>query len=477
MIQTANRYFLLAGLLIPALLALNFLTPVSPAAPQSKSRLLADAKPWADILGPGKGVIPPPRAKVEWMEDVKKAMALAKAEDRPLFVTFRCLPCKQCSDFDKQVLEGGVELDPLLRQFITVRITSASNLDLRLFPVNAWQDLDLSWWGYFLSPDGRIYGVYGGRDHVSDKTRISVPSLAATLKRVLDHHHDLRRKDWDIDGPAPDLSTPAEQSANTPETLPGFKSWKATQKEVTKESCLHCHQLMDVIRQPTLDAKQFDKRRDVLVWPLPENLGITLDRDHGLKITAIEPASAAAIAGLKVGDVLAAADGRKLFSQTDFRAVLHRGPGGNGQVIGGTPSGPIAIHWMRDGQLQSGKLIPHSNWRKTVLDWRMSISQGNIGGRPGFWPLAASAGDRQKFKIKPNDMAVKPYWGKPAGPAHEAGLKSSDVIIAVDGFKPNLVGRAFLTWFLLDREPGQKVNLTVMGADGQKRQISYRSSD
>src|SRR5207253_6047476 len=28
-------------------------------------------------------------------------------------------------------------------------------------------------------------------------------------------------------------------------------------------------------------------------------------------------------------------------------------------------------------------------WRKTVLDWRMSVSQGNVGGDLGFWPLAA----------------------------------------------------------------------------------------
>ena len=63
-------------------------------------------------------------------------------------------------------------MTPLLRQFVTVRLTDALQLDLDIFRVEGYQDLDLSWWGYFLSPGGRIYGVFGGRDEVSDKTRI-----------------------------------------------------------------------------------------------------------------------------------------------------------------------------------------------------------------------------------------------------------------------------------------------------------------
>src|SRR5262245_1638216 len=123
---------------------------------------------WSEILGPSQGKLPAAGSwKVTWRTNLAQALAEAGQANRQMFVTFRCLPCRQCSAFDKEVLEGGLELDPLLNQFITVRLTDASNIDLRIFPVEGFVDLDLSWWGWFLSPEGQVYGVFGGRDHVS----------------------------------------------------------------------------------------------------------------------------------------------------------------------------------------------------------------------------------------------------------------------------------------------------------------------
>src|SRR5437016_10333837 len=115
---------------------------------------------WQEILGTSK-------TQVIWRDDLQKALAEAQAQNKPLLVTLRCLPCKQCSAFDKDVMEGGPLLSPLLSQFITVRLTDAKELDYRIF-IGNFQDYDLSWWGYFLSPEGRIYGIFGGKDEVSD---------------------------------------------------------------------------------------------------------------------------------------------------------------------------------------------------------------------------------------------------------------------------------------------------------------------
>ena len=83
--------------------------------------------PWKEILGPPQGKVPKSAiTTVTWRTDLAGAMAEARQKNRPLFVTFRCLPCKQCADFDKEVLEGGPGLDPLLTQFITVRLTDAA---------------------------------------------------------------------------------------------------------------------------------------------------------------------------------------------------------------------------------------------------------------------------------------------------------------------------------------------------------------
>ena len=73
----------------------------------------AEGPPWDEILGTSRGSRPAPQAEVAWRSDLRGALEEARASGRPLFVTLRCLPCKQCADFDKDVLEGGPRLDPL----------------------------------------------------------------------------------------------------------------------------------------------------------------------------------------------------------------------------------------------------------------------------------------------------------------------------------------------------------------------------
>lgn len=420
------------------------------------------ATPWQEILSQkSESKVPEPRLKLQWLKHLKPAFELAQKENRPLFVTFRCLPCKQCAEFDKSVLNAGKELDPILRQFVTVRITNAEHLDLRIFPINGYQDLDLSWWGWFLSPKGQVYAIFGGKDHISDATRISAKALVATMNRVLSHHYHPDRPKWQIDGPEPDWT----QKPRPTFQLPGFKSWAA--KHAQGSGCLHCHQVAEILRQPALDNGTFDKKKDLDVWPLPENVGIRLDRDHGLKVLSVTEQSAAAKAGAKAGDILAAAGGRKLFGQTDFRGVLHRGPQSHGS---------IPLYWTRNGKVMHGNLDLKEGWRKTILDWRMSVSQGNIGASPGFFPLKASPALRRKLGIRPDVMAVRPFLGKKnRGPAWQAGLRNHHVITAVNGQEPDHSGRGFLVWFRLRFEPGATIKLSVKEPNGKSRELVYQT--
>jgi hypothetical protein len=423
----------------------------------------ATMPPWKAILGPPQGKVPASASSsVTWRTNLSGAMVEARQNNRPLFVTFRCLPCKQCADFDKEVLEGGPDLDPLLTQFITVRLTDAAAIDFRIFPVEGFADLDLSWWGWFLSPEGRVYGVFGGRDHVSDTTRISTRSLIASLLRVLAHHYDPRRPQWDIDGPAPD----AGEQAKSPRQLPGYESWwRNAHESVRKQSCLHCHQVNDILRQPAMAAKKFDKLRDFDVWPLPENVGLALVRDHGLLVTNVAAGSPADKAGLKAGDVLGAAGGRRCFSQTDFRGVLHRGPRGAGE---------LEVWWTRGGEVMSGKVSVAEGWRKTIPDWRVSFAEGIGSVGPGFFPMPVNS-RREKFKISPDKMAINPYMGSNTNsPAYKAGLRESDVITAVNGESPNLIARAFLSWFVRKFDPGDHVKLSVLDGNGAPREVTYQ---
>ena len=119
----------------------------------------------------------------------------------------------------------------------------------------------------------------------------------------------------------------------------------------------------------------------------------------------------------------------------------------------------------------SGNLEVADGWRKTVLDWRMSVSQGIVGGSPGFFPLAVGAQKRARLKIDSDAMAIEPYMGKnTTNPAYAAGLRPSDIITAVN---PNITGRGFLVWFKQRFEPGDRVTVTAANASGTRREITY----
>lgn len=400
-------------------------------------------------------------AQEGWLDSLEAGLATAKAEDKPLFVTLRCLPCKQCADFDRDVLEGGPALEPLLARFVRVRITDVGRVDLRLLPLLDLQDFDLSWWGYFLSPDAEVYGVFGGRDEKSDASRISVAALAAALERVLAHHADPER----VRARRP---LPAAFGAKTVRELPGYASWRKTAHldEQTKAAdCIHCHQVAEILRQPAIDAGTFDKRRDFEIWPLPENVGLSVDRDHGLRVVAVAADGPAARAGIVAGDEIVRASDRRLFGQADLRAALHH-----------ASRDPTRIELLvrRDGQERTATIALANGWKRTVLDWRMSVSQGNAGADPGFWPLPAKGDDRKRLAVADAAMLIRPWFGpRTDDPVYRAGLRQDHAIVAVDGESPNLVGRAFLVWFRLRKEPGDDVELSVR--DGlERRTIRYR---
>ncbi len=459
---------LLAGALCGASGFPTFGLTLAPRVGQD-ARPASEEPPWEEILSPAPEEPaverPEPYRQVVWRDKLPDAIAEARATGRPLFVTLRCLPCEQCSSFDSAVLEGGSDIDPYLAEFVTVRLSDARAMDLRIFPVEGFQDTDLSWWGWLLSPDLRVYGVFGGKDHVSDASRISVGALTSTLQRVLPYHYDPRRPAWEerygLSGPAPELSGPPV----TPVELPGYASWEQHAELI---DCLHCHQVGEVLRQPALDAGTFDKVLDLGIWPLPENVGLELDRDDGLLVTSVEPNSPADRAGIEVDDRLAVASGRLLFGQADFRGALHRGP---------KRAGEIDLHWWSGERLRRGTLRVAEGWRETPLAWRISISQGNIGAHPGFaWAHGASDAERRRSNVPRGTMAIKPWFGRKAdkGPAWSAGLRGDDLIVAVGGKSPDLVAREFMTWFRLHHDPGDEVVLTLRDKRGRERELRYR---
>lgn len=407
---------------------------------------------WREILAPPQDA-PPPAApgKVTWRTDLPAALAEARAANRPLLVTWRCLPCKQCAAFDQDVLEGGPELSPLLTQFVTVRMTDAAQLDERYFPFRGYQDLDLSWWGYFLSPEGRLYGVFGGKDHISDTTRISTAAFANTMRRILAHHRDPRRAKWaTIDGAVPEAAAPA----TTPRQFASFDAFQHDRPGLQKQDCLHCHQVNDLLHFDAMQRGEFKLTAYTQAWPLPENVGLHLDRDHGLLVTKVVAHSPAAAAGLAPGDQLVMAAARRLHSQADFRGALHRADYGPATI-------PLA--WTRAGEVHFATLRTAENWRAGENAWRKSVYEGIVGPHLGFFPLPGPGHGK-------GAMSLRPFMGSGENQKDNAwfptGLRPDMEIVEVNGRRDDWDSRQFLAWFRLNHNPGDTVN--VVTRDGKK---------
>ena len=407
---------------------------------------------WRDVLSPSEAEIPPPLAgEVIWRTDFDSALAEAKSSKRPMLVTWRCLPCKQCAAFDKDVLEGGPEMSPLLKQFVTVRMTDAAQLDERYFPYRGYQDLDLSWWGYLLSPEGKLYSVFGGKDHVSDTTRISTAAFANTMQRVLAHHYDPRRPAWgSCEGPVPDASKPKR----TPRDIRTFGAFEKARPWMEKQTCVHCHQVGDILHFDSMQRGSFDLKKYTQAWPLPENVGIHLDRDDGLLVTKVEPGSPAAKAGLRAGDRLGMASGHKLYGQADFRGALHR------SEYGATT---IDIAYSRDGAVQLAELKTADDWRAGENAWRKSVYEGVYGPHLGFFPLHGPGRGKGSMSFRPfmgrGDKQKKNKW-------YPSGLRPNMVIVEVDGRRDDWDSRQFIAWFRLNHKSGDKVTLKT--SDGRE---------
>ncbi|MEM7015159.1 MAG: hypothetical protein AAF585_27185, partial [Verrucomicrobiota bacterium] len=217
------------------------------------------------------------------------------------------------------------------------------------------------------------------------------------------------------------------------------------------QACVHCHQVADIENFGHLEQGTFDVKAFTQPWPLPENVGIVVDRDDGLLVRQLRADSAAERIGLQVGDSLVMAEGRRLFGQADFRGALHRAPLGDAK---------IEIGWLRAGEYHSGVLELSEGWRTTEIAWRKSVYDGVYGEWIGFFPLKGPNQGKGSMSIRPfmgpRDKVTKNPW-------HELGLRPGMEIIAINGRNDDWGSRETLTWFKLNHEKGDEVILKIKG--------------
>jgi hypothetical protein len=275
-----------------------------------------------------------------------------------------------------------------------VRLVKIAGVDLRRFEF----DHDLTWYCFFLNADETIYGRYGGRDASDAESRISTKGLRYAMDRALEAH-----------------TSPPE-----PQPLPG-KAVRAEDYTAAKahRGCIHCHNINEFRRADAKAAGTWD-RENIWVYPLPENVGITLDIDIGNRVKAVTKGSAAERAGLKPGDSVVKLNGYSVASFGDASYALHKAPA----------KGAIPVKWTRDGKEQSETLEVATGWRKTNLTWRPSML--DILPAVPFSGDELTPAEKKALGLAEKRAAIRQY-DEVHATLKAAGVKGGDVVIGFDG--------------------------------------------
>jgi len=315
-----------------------------------------------------------------------------------------------------------------------VRLVRITGHDLSLFEF----DYDLAWFAFFLSADEVVYGRYGGRDAKSDDGRLSLAGLKYAAERALEQHKARA-------GEKP----PARGKPVFVERFPAAQARK-------RQDCIHCHQVNEFRRADLKAAGQWS-RDDLWVYPLPENVGLTLEVDRGDAVKAIAPGSAAAKAGLKAGDLLAKLNGYLVASFADAQFALHKAP----------KSGEIAVEWKRGPEAMSGKLELAEGWRKTNITWRSSL----LDILPSL-PVSAedlTAAEKKALGL-PESRAALRQDKFVHSTLKAVGLKAGDVIVGLNGKGIDGTMDDFLGFVRREHLVGDSITLNVL-RDGKPVEI------
>jgi hypothetical protein len=308
---------------------------------------------------------------------------------------------------------------------VRVRLLRITGVDLRLFEF----DHDLTWFVFLLGADETVYGRYGGRDARSAEARLSLAGLRYAMSAALAAHRQGR-------GIAP----PREGRPQLAEDLPAAKRLPAGQ-------CIHCHQVNEMKREAHKAAGSW-RREDLWVYPLPENLGLTLDVDAGNRVRAVAPGSSAQRIDLRPGDMVQTLNGYPVASFADAQYALHRAPA----------QGRLAIAWQREGQALSGELELAVGWRKTNLTWRPSLL--DILPSLPLYGDDLSAAEKKTLGLSEKRLAFRQQ--KPTKDVREAGVREGDVILGIDGLPLEMSMDEFLAYVRRNYLVGDRVTLNML---------------
>lgn len=341
-----------------------------------------------------------------------------------------------CRGLDAQVVRPeDPELAQLLHQFVPVRITNFRGVDMNRFRF----DYDLTFAVLLMDADGHTYSRFGTRDAKSETDRMSIPGLKGTMRAVLALH-----RNWQAHA----ADKPVQKERFTLDDIPAF-----AHRTAAKQECAHCH-FANNFRFAQLRAEHRFSKEMLFQYPLPENIGVTLDVDSNNRVKSVQPASPAQQAGIKPGDVITRAGSTSVLTCSDLQFALNSLP----------DPGTVTLQLTRGGRSLPAAVLhlPHG-WRRTDISWR--ASQDSIPPTVGFWGEPLDEEQRQQRGLPADKLALRATflfpgaeWAKTRG-----GLQKEDVIVGVNGRElPNMTIRQFHSYFRLTFNVGDTATLNVL---------------
>jgi predicted metalloprotease with PDZ domain len=292
---------------------------------------------------------------------------------------------------------------------VRVRLTRIEQYDLNLFDF----DYDLTMMIFFLDPAGKkVYARYGQRNATSADALQSLQGLDYTMKSVLAMHGSAE----------PKFAPRVKETARFVRDVQGAK----------QKGCFHCHNVREALNRE-LKLNGHWSSDQAWHYPLPDNIGLTMEVNRGNVVAKVKPKSPADKAGFQPGDQLMLAGAVPIHSIADIQYALEHLPAKT----------DLKLRWFRGGQDMTAQLPLPGDWRKSDISWRPSMHKFVPKLYLGGANLAAA--ERTKLGLTPTQLAFQ--LESPGASAKSAGFQPGDIILGVEGQTlDNMDDRQFHYW-------------------------------
>lgn len=388
-----------------------------------------------------------------YYNDLEKGIKQAAAENKPLMVVLRCLPCEECVKLDDELVESDPRVKPLLDQFVRVRIVGTNGLDLSLFQF----DYDQSFAVFFLNADKTIYCRYGTRSHRTNwSDDVSIEGLGKAMEGVLELH-----KQFPSNRDLLKAKTGFRPLFPTPEQFPLLKDKYSSRIEYegkVVQSCIHCHQIGDAIRQETRRNMKNGFPDEVLFpYPHPKTFGIIIDPSSSGIIKEIVASSLADKAGFKKSDKILRMNSQPILSIADVQWVLNSISGRGGKVDFLLQRGKENIALSME--LENGWRVQEDiSWRVSTWGLRRMVLGGMVLENIPQEEKVKQAGQKNETQLRVKHVG---QFG-PHAAAKNAGFQQGDFVLSFDGKSDFQNESELIRYALQNKKVGDRVPVKVI---------------